>query len=830
MFCKSSYLTASSTFIFGIFFSLIVKSTVDVENAPYYSVESTQNEIRFASHNFYSGTLAKESPYKSLDGKTVSSNNFVVDYPAEGVTLGQGWELGRSTKSFGTCIVFESKNVGGQMAAVNASKIFSSEQLKREIETSISASAKASYGGFGASASYKSNLVKKSKVESSFDTRLVKAEVVDGVEFVAPLMDPKSGSNSVALSDFALDLLIDNDTQEVTQKSIKAFWEYCGDAYVSAIERGAEMYVVSNNFDHSGFEETKSSKTIVGSISYLGSGGDIEKKSSSLMSALNNKESSKFEYYHSAHRGLYIPSKVDDIERAIQLLGDSSDQNKSFPFRVQLTSYSSLPNFPANIKLNTPVAERLYVYRDRLESIAAMLEHILGFTLINKNNDNNTKSCTPSSATDCVRESNLITYYEMSTADDSERQKHEDSERKIYEDLLKAVKRDILATNKEIEFCENTVQGVNEYKCVAEFDGKYNDYFYLALLPLPKIAQLYVEPEDAVLLDNLKAKLSELEKAYPNIVSRTYRVLKTCKIFGKKYKDKNLCGYTDKTQHCRENGSTAPCKKNKRQRDDVKRKINILEVNITRKNIPPARFDYYIANRMKQRLQSGSIDVVLNQQEIQYIRANIDCEFIGWDQEQCKGIDSIYDRIVNEGERLRFAYIFNPEAQQNRLKGYAESANAIIQVNNQAIDQIIKAAVSEQSREVLADAKEIAEPLQKQKQNFNQEELDKFLSGSEFLSPEQKVEYQRLKQENSELKNLSEPLLSDNQPMGWLGDRSDNWIGIVTPYSLYSSLNTLNADINSFVDTAYESSEHTVEPLFPLYSFDADFNLYVQSY
>lgn len=827
MLCKSTYLTAFSLLILGIFFSLMAKANGDAENTRlFYSVEANQNELRSASHNLYSGTIAIESPYKSLDGKIRSASKFVVDYPAEGVTLGQGWELGRSVKSFGTCIEFKEKIVGGQIATVTASKIFSSEELKRELETSISASAKASYSGFGASASYKSTLVKKSKVESSFDTRLVKAEVVDGVEFVAPLMNPDTKVNTVALSPFALDLLKyegQGKEKTITEASKKAFWQYCGDAYVSAIERGAEIYVVSNNFNHSAFEEVKSSKTIGGSMSYLGSGVEANTSSSSLNSALNSNNSSKYEYYHSAHRGLYIPSRIDDVAQAIQILGDSSDQNKSFPFRVQLTSYNNLPNFPTDLQLKTPMAERLYVYKDRLESIAAMLEHMLGFTLVDESDA--TKSCKPVAAAACVKQSNLKNYYEAGN-----------NKRERYEELLKAVKRDILTTNKEIELCENTNLGSKDPNCIAKFDGKYNDYFYLALMPLPKVAQLYLLPKDAELKNTLQQTLNKLKTDYPNIVSRTYRVLKTCSFLGVKYKDKNLCGYKYITQLCKDNGNTAPCKQHKEQEKVIARQIALVGTEGAKKNIPSARFEYFIASRMKHRSETGAIDVELREQEIQYIKANIDCDYLGWNNEQCQDLDSIYDRIVHGGERLRFVYMFDSEAQRNRLKGYAENAVAEIKKNKEAMDTMVKEAVKADSKTDSSEPDNQNSLLQEQKTSFDLKEIENLLSNNKLLSPEQKNEYLHLKIVNSELKTLSDSLftqLSDNGSMTLLDKTSNDWTAVITPYDLYSSLNTdktTRSEKQPRAKVSSKKSEYMVEPLYPLISFDADFKLYVQGY
>ncbi|HHC6676473.1 TPA: ATPase [Vibrio parahaemolyticus] len=776
-------------------------------NRPFFSFEATQQELQSASNSLYSGIIAKESPYKTLNGKIMSATNFVVDYPAEGVTLGQGWELGRSVKSFSTCIDFEEQSVGGQMATVKASKVFSSEELKREVETSISASAKASYGGFGASAKYKSNMVKKSKVESSFDTRLVKAEVVDGVEFVAPLAVPESGTHAVVLSSYALALLDLDEKGNTTEESLNAFWRHCGDAYVSAIERGAEMYIVSNNFNHSGFEEAQSSKTIGGSVSYLGNGVKAESMSSSLESALNTTKSSKFEYYHSAHRGLFIPSRIDDVARAIQLLGDSSEQNKSFPFRVQLTSYSDLPNFPTTVKLTTPTGERLYVYRDRLESITAMLEHMLDYTLVDESDE--TKTCKPASVSTCVRKPNLATYYH--SEDNAER-------RNRYEALLKAVNRDVLIVSQEIEQCEKAPS-----TCVAEFDGKYSDYFYRALLPLPRVAQLYVDDEANALLEKKKNDLETLENSFDGKTSRTFRVEKSCW-----HRRLWKCDHKTVVQTCKEFREGEPCIKHKRQEEALKISIAALEHESVEKYKPLARFEYYIEDTLERRKENGALEVELSEREIQYLVANVNCEILKWKHKECNNIDSIYDRIVHDGERLRFVYVFNPEAQHRRLRGYAESAAAEIQKNNGAMkDIIIKLLDANPDNPLL------------QTQNKDLISLDDFKE----LLPDIKIpegienEYQWHLASNKELGTLSKFLLDHSSIKNFTllsDDQETDKSSIITPYSLYKviDLNEKNRfkTMSDSKKLSGESEHYKVEPLYPIISFEADFELYVQGY
>ncbi|MDW3048598.1 ATPase [Vibrio sp. Vb1554] len=822
---------------------------------PFYSVEATAAQLDDASKTLYSGSVSKESAFISRFGVPIYPTEYVVDFPREGVVLGQGWQMDNMKKTPATCIQFSDGSVGGQNATVSAIKVFSSEQLKRETTTSLNASAKGSYGGFSASASYKSSLAKKSNVESSFDTRLLKAEVIDGVDFVQPRSSSDEASGDIRLSQFALGLLEDD------KGSLQKFREYCGDVFVSAIERGAEMYVVSNQSNYSAFKSVAAQKSASVGGSYLGSGGSVEGSSSSLSSALNVSKNSEFNYYHSAHRGLYIPSSIEEVSQALRILGDSSDQNKSFPFRVQLTSYTELPDFNKAInELKVPMVDRLYVYKGRLESVKRVLKHVLGYTLMTqKTGENSTQEeCSPQNAKSCVRRANLVIYYVGHVNPDINldvdttwgNSEQVDAARLRYANLLSAVEKEIAIVQKEINNCFGA--DATNGQCIARFDGKYNDYFYLALLPLPKIVQLYISQDDKANLDQLKQRLAKLRNDYKEETGRTYRKYKTCRTLGIKWKDKNLCGYDYVTQRCPDYPHGAHCLKIKDKEKAVERDISLYETSAVFANLAEARFDYYIGTRMNYRSDVGAIDVALSEREIQYLKDNIACE-LNPDGNGCDQVEPIYDRIVKNGERLRFVYVYDEEAKNQKLLGYSESALEDIRANTKQMGDLLQKAINEGN---LIPDPSIApksnlddiNPHVKELKKLSDEKLEdlirnqKSLSSSDItvsdladkiLTKENLETYRHLEKVNEELMVLAERLkayIQDPKSVMELGGRAPSGV-IATPemFSGNEALFTMPDGIQPFGRDKGEQ-KYAVEPLFPLISLEEDFKLYVQSY
>src|SRR5467141_1648387 len=134
--------------------------------------------------------LVEASSYymeRSAEERTwITPNSRTVDYPPDGVSLGQGWDSLRDGKVQGRCIEFGVEQAGGQVARVQTIRIFDSDSLRRSINLSYSASASANFSvGADASASVKSSFVSTSEVSSQFLSLLVKGEIQNGVAFVS---------------------------------------------------------------------------------------------------------------------------------------------------------------------------------------------------------------------------------------------------------------------------------------------------------------------------------------------------------------------------------------------------------------------------------------------------------------------------------------------------------------------------------------------------------------------------------------------------------------------------------------------------------------------
>lgn len=262
-----------------------------------------------------------------------------VDYPMEGVSLGQGWDSLRETKTPSECIIFSSEESGGQRARIETRRVVDRDSLRKamEISTSIAAKAKFKIGGGGGSSKY--DFVSSSEVSNHYLNLLVKGSVTNGVTFVSPT---KTTNGFIELTQQASDLLggIKRDEDKHNK-----FLRYCGDSFVAAIERGAELYALYQFSETKLKDQQRKSRHLSANADYMAFSGSASTSTKKTLETVQQMQVSGLKYMHSAHRGLRLPYNEETINTALASLGSAPEAVDAQPYRIVLVRYDSLPGW-----------------------------------------------------------------------------------------------------------------------------------------------------------------------------------------------------------------------------------------------------------------------------------------------------------------------------------------------------------------------------------------------------------------------------------------------------------------------------------------------------
>lgn len=248
-----------------------------------------------------------------------------LDYPLDGVVLGNGWSTLTVTKTPGSCIEFQEAQDLAEDRTLDLKRVVDKYQLNRELNVSAEFQAK-SIAGLGGSA--KASYAKSLEVKQESLSLVLVARVVQGAKFTAP----KPNLQSVRLTPNALAL---------AQGNLPEFIRQCGDTFVAAIHAGGEMNA-QLNFDVASNDEKES---ISASIS--ASGMSFSGSASMSQTMRQYREQNKLRILMHAAGGTGVPIPVNELElldRLRNLPGDAKAAPKAY--RISVAPYSILPNWP----------------------------------------------------------------------------------------------------------------------------------------------------------------------------------------------------------------------------------------------------------------------------------------------------------------------------------------------------------------------------------------------------------------------------------------------------------------------------------------------------
>ena len=194
------------------------------------------------------GQSSPTSPNSSVPGSMANSTlpaalsslgEQEFEYPESGVALGQGWDTNLGQKTTSRCVVGTESTSQTSSATSRYQYIFDREQL----QTALSVSVSASYGGFGTSASVQSSFTQSTSIDTSSTYILGSALVERQSRILLPEVG-SLGANAthISISKDALALLL--DPSKTTEERLAAFYHLCGDSFVTAIKFGGRYDVL----------------------------------------------------------------------------------------------------------------------------------------------------------------------------------------------------------------------------------------------------------------------------------------------------------------------------------------------------------------------------------------------------------------------------------------------------------------------------------------------------------------------------------------------------------------------------------------------------------
>ncbi len=288
----------------------------------------------------------------------LQTNSRTIDYPLNGVILGNGWSSISAAKTFGGCIDFEMGVNEFEDHFLDFIRIVDKEQLNRKLDISVEFKAK-SVGGVGGSA--KATFANSLEVKNESLNMLFTALVRKGADFAIP----KRGNLSIKLS---------KEAEGLAKRNLAEFLKTCGDSFVATIYSGGELNAYFS-FDIASMDEQQM-------VSAQLSGGGLSFSGSASMNQAVKQYSEKQKLHilmHSAG-GSGIPIPVNEQELLDRLRNLPAD-TKTAPkhYKIDVVRYDSLPNWPSkSIKaLKFVDLERLVAQYLRYETLYYDIFNIL---------------------------------------------------------------------------------------------------------------------------------------------------------------------------------------------------------------------------------------------------------------------------------------------------------------------------------------------------------------------------------------------------------------------------------------------------------------------
>lgn len=263
----------------------------------------------------------------------------LIDYPEDGVELGQGWNSFNVGKAAATCIAFETaESQPGQSKTMQLRAITSEYQLQKSLD--IEASVK--YKGAAVSIKGKAGFVSNLDMNSSYSNVSAYAVVDDGKFYVAPSTNDhdKRFPSAITLLDRYAD---------IAKSDPERFRRTCGDSFVASISKGGEIVGVLTFKTKSLSRQQEIKSELEGS----GWGTTASASMRNKIGSLANDTEMTIRYMQLGGSGDPIATNLDTFYDSITNLPKAVEEKPWF-YKISLGRYDDLPNWPQIDRLDQP--------------------------------------------------------------------------------------------------------------------------------------------------------------------------------------------------------------------------------------------------------------------------------------------------------------------------------------------------------------------------------------------------------------------------------------------------------------------------------------------
>lgn len=281
----------------------------------------------------------------SLPAPSHPSQTEILEVPATGIDLGWGYNMFDSTPLPNQCVEFTESEEPAQTRTMKMTEVNDSYEVMK----SMGMSAEASVQAMGYNASGKASFAKDLNISGTSTNFVLDASVDNGVRYAGPYVPPEG---SVVASSNAQPAIRLTAAAERLARTPEEFLRQCGNAYVSAIYSGARLTAVITFHTKSQSEKQTISAEVSGSGYGVTVKGAMHAGSASKASSTDRSMS----VFLVGGRGDVIPKNQDELEAKMETLSYSAYEAPK-DFRMALTPYELLPNWPQDRELRGDVGE-----------------------------------------------------------------------------------------------------------------------------------------------------------------------------------------------------------------------------------------------------------------------------------------------------------------------------------------------------------------------------------------------------------------------------------------------------------------------------------------
>jgi hypothetical protein len=264
-----------------------------------------------------------------------AGNDRIFDYSDKTpVGLATGWSSASHAPTPAQCITFERQQDDTSVQQASIMSFVDRSSLLDILRVSAEVRTQAILGKLSA----KTRFSREVKIESNSAQFVATAVVRNGAEYVAPGAIQNRAGKTIDLTPYYADLAATNPA---------AFAQACGDSFVSAIYRGADLTAVLNVVASSADEKQELASNISGSALGFSLKGEIGQK----LERFKKTDQSQLSFIRHGGSGAPLPVTREDLDKAIVDL-PSLAKTAGFPYQFAVRAYRELPSYPDKVSPN----------------------------------------------------------------------------------------------------------------------------------------------------------------------------------------------------------------------------------------------------------------------------------------------------------------------------------------------------------------------------------------------------------------------------------------------------------------------------------------------